>query len=326
MKPLAGLAVVLLAVAGCSSPPERPPAAEPAAAPTQTQPPTGRVISVGAQAEGIAVDPVSHAVAVGVRSPEALVILDGNTGSVLHKVALPGQLRHLQLQAPGGPVLVPNEGSGELIKVSLPGGEVVSKVSTGTFPHDATAAANGTVFVSNEHGHSVVAVRDDKIAHTFGNPVQPGGIAAVGNLVGMVDVRSATLTEYDADKLTEVATVPAGDGPTHLIADKAGRLVAVDTRGNAVLFFGLTPRLRQLSKVTLPGNPYGSAYDPTTNRMWVTLTALNEVVALDLSSDPPKTVARFPTVRQPNTVAVDSGTGRVFVTGTTDGVVELIDP
>jgi DNA-binding beta-propeller fold protein YncE len=37
-------------------------------------------------------------------------------------------------------------------------------------------------------------------------------------------------------------------------------------------------------------------------------------------------VARFPTVRQPNTVAVDPTTGRLFVTGTVDGTVEIIDP
>jgi hypothetical protein len=31
-------------------------------------------------------------------------------------------------------------------------------------------------------------------------------------------------------------------------------------------------------------------------------------------------------VRQPNTIAVDHTTGRLFVTGTDDGVLELIDP
>jgi hypothetical protein len=30
-------------------------------------------------------------------------------------------------------------------------------------------------------------------------------------------------------------------------------------------------------------------------------------------------------VRQPDTVTVDPGTGRLFVTGTTDGVVQIID-
>jgi DNA-binding beta-propeller fold protein YncE len=37
-------------------------------------------------------------------------------------------------------------------------------------------------------------------------------------------------------------------------------------------------------------------------------------------------VGTLPTVRQPNTVAVDSATGRIFVAGRTDGTVQLIDP
>jgi DNA-binding beta-propeller fold protein YncE len=35
---------------------------------------------------------------------------------------------------------------------------------------------------------------------------------------------------------------------------------------------------------------------------------------------------RLPTVGQPNTVAVDSATGRVFVAGRADGSLQIIDP
>jgi DNA-binding beta-propeller fold protein YncE len=62
------------------------------------------------------------------------------------------------------------------------------------------------------------------------------------------------------------------------------------------------------------------------DRLWVTLTARNQVVAVDLSKTVPAVVATFPTIRQPNTVAVDSATGRVFVASRTDGTVQLIDP
>jgi DNA-binding beta-propeller fold protein YncE len=34
----------------------------------------------------------------------------------------------------------------------------------------------------------------------------------------------------------------------------------------------------------------------------------------------------FPTVRQPNSVAVDPRTGRVFVASRKDGVLQLFDP
>ena len=37
-------------------------------------------------------------------------------------------------------------------------------------------------------------------------------------------------------------------------------------------------------------------------------------------------IARYPTVRQPNTVAVDTASGRVFVTGKADGKLQILDP
>ncbi len=69
------------------------------------------------------------------------------------------------------------------------------------------------------------------------------------------------------------------------------------------------------------------AYDPTRDRLWITLTARNQVVGLDLAAgDRAREIARLSTVGQPNTVAVDSDTGRVFVAGRADGSLLLIDP
>lgn len=330
------IAVTVLAAAlvtGCgSSPPpgpptsELPPAAEPARSPVVTVPPAGRTVPVGAVAEGIVVDPQTRIVAVGVRDPFALTLLEATTGTVLRKVPLPGALRHLQLAGPGGPVLVPDEGSNQLLRVTLPSGEVTSQVLTGVVPHDATAAANGLVFVANELGNSVVAVRGDDIVHTFTDVTQPAGLAAVGDLVGLVDVRENTLTVYDAQRLAWIAELPAGAGPTHVVADRRGHLVVIDTRGDAVVRYELSPQPRQIGRIDLPGTPYGVSYDPVRDRLWVTLTARNEVVGLDLGAKPPVITQRLPTVRQPNTVAVDSNTGRLFVTGTDEGVLEIIDP
>jgi len=291
-----------------------------------TAPPAGRTVPVGHSPEGVVVDPQTHLVAVGAREPFALDLLDATTGAVVRAVALPGGLRHLQLAAPGGPVLVPDEGSGQLIQVTLPGGQITSKVKTGQTPHDATAAANGTVFVANELGHSVVAVRGDQVVHTFTDVTQPAGVAAVGNLVGLVDVRENTLSVYDAERFQRLARLPAGTGPTHVVADKRGHLAVIDTRGGAVLLYEVQPALRQIGRVELPGTPYGVAYDPVRDRLWVTLTALNEVIGLNLSANQPVLASPLPTVRQPNTVAVDPTTGRLYVTGTAEGLVEIIEP
>ena len=327
------LLVVVAAVSvGCTATtpkpaaPTLPPPAEPAVAPTLTVTPAGRLVPVGAGPEGVVADAVTHLVAVGVRQPNTLVVLDGTSGQIVTRTPLPGHLRHLQLAGPGGPVLVPDENSNSLLTVDLPGGKVDSAVVTGTSPHDATRAGNGLLFAANEGGASVAVVRGDIVVHRFTDVVQPAGLAAVGNQVGLVDVRQNALHVYDAGRLTAVAQVPAGAGPTHVVADRNGEFVVIDTRGNAVLVYQLTPTLHQVGRLVLPGTPYGVAYDAVRDHVWVTLTARNELVGLSLDGGDPKVFQRIPTVRQPNTVAVDAVSGRLFVTGTDDGVLELIDP
>lgn len=303
-----------------------PPPAEPAEAPPVAVAPAGRIVAVGSGPEGIVADPLTRTVAVGVRDPDQLVLMNADSGAVTGHVPLPGVLRHLQLAAPGGPVLVPDESSNSLLRVGLPTGVVLSRVVTGTSPHDANQAANGTVFVANEGGGSVVAVRDAAVVQTFTDVTQPAGVAHVGNVVGLLDVRENTLTFYDAASLTPITELSAGDGPTHVVADRHGRMIVADTRGGAVLVYSPAPQAAQIARLAVPGQPYGITYDPTRDRLWVTVTAANQVVGYDMSRPTPREVARIPTVRQADTVAVDPTTGRLFVTGTTDGTVEIIDP
>jgi hypothetical protein len=325
--------VLVLALSGCgvdaSSPPAGtglPPPAEPAEAPALTRPPAGQVVPVGPIAEGVVADPVTGIVAVGLRDPFRLALVDGSSGEVRREVPLPGHLRHLQRAAPGGPVLVPAESADAVLQVGLPDGEVLSRVGVGDFPHDATATASGSVVVANEFGGTVSVVEDGRVVYTFDDATQPGGLAAVGERVGMVDVRENTLTVYDIARRERIAELPAGAGPTHSVADRRGRILVSDTRGDAIGVFTLDPQPRMLDRLPLPGSPYGLAYDTTRDRLWVTLTATNEVVGIDLGGDEPRVITRLPTIRQPNTVAVNPETGRLFVASPTEGAVQLIDP
>ena len=137
-----------------------PPPAEPQRAPAPNGTPPGRIVSVGDSPEGVVVDAVTRTVAVAKRNPNELVLLNADTGDVVKRVPLPGFARHLQLAKPGGPVLVPVESADALVRVDLPGGSAEPQIITGTFPHDASEAPNGTVF-ANEHGGTVAAIRGD---------------------------------------------------------------------------------------------------------------------------------------------------------------------
>ncbi len=303
-----------------------PTAAEPAASPTVTTTPAGRTLPIGNAPEGIVADATTRRVVVAVRQPDELVLLDPSSLAVEARTPLPGSLRHLQLAAAGGPVLVPDESSTSLLRVALPSGDILSRTPTGAMPHDANQAENGTVLVADEAGATLTAVRADRVVATFTDVTQPGGIAHVGDVFGVVDVGENTITFDDAETLRPLTELAAGDGPTHVVADKHGRYVVVDTRGGALLLYTPPPAAAQVARVTLPGQPYGVTYDARRDRLWVTVTATNELVALDLSGAEPRETARYPTVQQPNTVAVDETSGRVFVTGTTPGLLQVVDP
>ncbi|HEX2085845.1 MAG TPA: hypothetical protein VHF89_09195 [Solirubrobacteraceae bacterium] len=330
MRRTALLAAALLAAAGpagCGSgedPRSFPPAAEPARSPVPAKAPAGKVMRVGAKPEGVVADARTGLVAVALTAPDRLALVDHRSGRVVGGVPLPGAPRHIRLAGPGGPVIVPAESGDALAEVPLRRGRVrVTKVGDG--PHDADARG-GRVFVADEFGSTLSIVAGGRRVAQVRAPLQPGGLAVVpGGPVALVAVRERVLALFDPATGERIAQAPAGVGPTHVEAGDGGRVYVADTDGDAILLFRTRPDLELVRRVALPGRPYGMTIDRTRGRLWVTLTARNEVVWLP-ANGAPRPVDRYPTVRQPNSVAVHEPTGRVFVASRTDGTLQLLDP
>jgi DNA-binding beta-propeller fold protein YncE len=320
--------MALLTLGACSGRGAAPakPAAEPAGAPTTLVAPAGRLVALGGGGpEGLVADPKTGLVAVALRAPGRLALVDGRSGRVAGTLALPGSARHVALAAAGGPVLVPVEDRGMLLQVGLPTGTVVTRTVVGRGAHDAAAWA-GRVFVSDEGAAAVSVVQDGRVVATLTGPQQPGGVAAGDGRVGVVDVRGGLLYVYDPATLGLVEQVPAGAGPTHVVADGHGGLVVADTRGGALLRYRLRPDVRLVERLALSGRPYGLAADPGRRAIWVTLTDSNRLVGLRLTRDGLRPFANLPTVRQPNSVAVDVASGRLDVAGSADGMLQILTP
>jgi DNA-binding beta-propeller fold protein YncE len=300
-----------------------PRAPEPAVAGPLEDLPAGRIVPVGPMPEGLVVDATTGLVVVGLRSPDALGLLDLD-GRPVRRVELDGAPRHLTLAGPGGPVLVPAEGSDQLVTVALPEGRVESVTRVGRNPHDAVAVGE-RVFVGNEFADSVSVVDDGVVVEEIPAPVQPGGVAAAGATVAVVGVRGRETKVVDGGSLAELGTAVTGAGPTHVVGD-GDRLFVADTNGGAILVLSVTPEVAEVARVQAAGAPYGMAIDPVRQRLWVTLTASNRVVAFDISGTEPVPVADFASVRQPNSVAVDPDTGTVYVAGTAEGVMQIVAP
>ena len=334
---LVSLAAILLASVGCgpgegapsqgADAKKPPPAPEPAEAPPLDKKPAGKVVMVGNSPEGIAADPETGLVAVGLRNPAELALVDGRSGEVIRKTRLPASPRHLEIAGPGGPVLVPAERSNSLVQVALPDGEIVSETKVGTIPHDA-AASGGRIYVVNEFGSSTSVIEDGRETEKLETPLQPGGVAATPDgMVGVVTVRGRTLEVFEADTLKSLGRVDAGEGPTHVVAGPENRFYVTDTRGDALLIYAARPELEQLGRVSLAGgSPYGIAIDPERKHLWVTLPPENRAIQYDLDESPPQEIARYPTVRRPKSVTVNPESGRVFIAGAEDGRLQILDP
>ncbi len=144
-----------------------------------------------------------------------------------------------------------------------------------------------------------------------------------GRTIAVVSPRRRVLEVYDAATRKRLGHAPAGAGPTHVVAGSQGRVYVVDTAGDGLLVFETRPEVRLTRRLALRDGPYGIAVDPVRARLWVTLTGTNRIVELAAGARP-HVLARFPSVRQPDTVAVDPATGRVYVTGRADGVLQLL--
>ena len=280
---------------------------------------------MGAKPEGIAADPGTGRVAVALRDPDRVALLDGRTGEVTARVPVPGAARHLQNANPGGPILVPAEPANALVQIALPGGRKLSTTPVGTQPHDATEAG-GRIFVADERADTVSVVEGGRRVGRFKVARQPGGVAPVdgGRKIAVVSVRDRVVELFDARTYERLGIADAGVGPTHLVTDDKSTLYVTDTAGDALLVFRATgDELELRRRLAMPTSPYGIDIDRRRERLFVTLQGSNRLIKLWTNG--PRTVASIPTVRQPRAVAVDEETGRAFVTGD-EGVVQLVDP
>lgn len=286
------------------------------------------------------IDPRSHVAAVALRDPDRLRLIaltPPSTGAVrpVRDVALPGAPRHLAIRttAAGSQALVPAETGRRAVLVDLPSGRRAATIPTGDHPHDLAAITGDRIAIGDERANTltIASARTGVVERTVPVATQPGGVASLrdGRLLVVVSVRERVAELFDARTLERRARIPVGVGPTHVVCAPEGPCFVTDTDGDALLVVrvGADGRSLRLSRrVFLDGSPYGIALDPERQRLWVTLTARNELVELPAHGRP-HVLARLPTVQQPDTVAVDTSTGDVAITGRTRGELQILrDP
>ncbi|MFC7615338.1 YncE family protein [Actinokineospora soli] len=244
-------------------------------------------------------------------------------GPPAHTIALPGPVESLSFE-------------GTDLYAAVPSRNVLARVDpisgkTDQLPVDGAPAATssgdgGKPIVALQQRKAVGVLTDGKVTRQLeGGLLSADRLFTSGDRTVVLDrLRNALFRVDFADGDIEEG-LRAGDGATNGVTDRFGRVLVVDTRGNALLAFGLDPLLLR-QRYPVPGSPYGIAYDDDRDLAWVTLTATNEVVGFDVAGGEPVERYRFPTVGQPNSVAVNPADGSVVVASANGGGVQVIKP
>ncbi|HEY0805891.1 MAG TPA: hypothetical protein VGD84_12530, partial [Pseudonocardiaceae bacterium] len=241
---------------------------------------------------------------------------------VSHTVSLPGTVSHLSLAGPGGPILAPVATANQVVQITPSGTTAVV-----TVPGGPTSAAvfNGQLLVAVPGRHAVDVLTNGTVTSTISGQVNPDQVVTAGGKVLMLDRIRSAVFDVNTTGGSVGAGLRAGDGATNAVADGFGRVLVTDTRTGELLAFTAEPVvMRQRSPV--PGVPFGIAVDARRNLAWVTATGLNQVIAYQLAGGQPVEKYRLPTVRQPNSVAVDPDSGRVFVASADGGGMQVMQP
>jgi DNA-binding beta-propeller fold protein YncE len=320
-RKVAVLLVVCAAVgSGCSAEQQsdnlmvtdNPVAAVAAVSPPVATTPAGTVTALTDDVVAMAYSPESGTLAVAGKDTVRLYPLEDTLGEP-KTAAVAAE----SLTADGDAFLA--AGRNEVTRVSADGSTRAAGSFRGT-PVSA-AAFDGRTLVAMRDERAVAVVKDAKVQRMIsGDMMSADQVVPAGEGAVVLDRLRNAVFELDVPGATITQGLRAGQGATNAVADRFGRVLVTDTRGGALLAFSLDPLLMR-QNFPVPGAPYAIAYDPERDLAWVTLTETNEVVGYDVAGEEPEEKYRFPTVSQPNTVAVDPRTGRVLVaSGTGDGI------
>src|SRR6201994_3339376 len=327
----AGLLLLLALAVGCSSKTleETPPTIEPARpadSPAISQAPTGVVRPLAGKAaaaifDGRTAQLVILTSGLAATAPTQIIAMgSGQTSSRL--IDLPGPATGLTGDGGGNAYLSTRGGyfvvelsAGRVARVGAGGAENVdfTAIARRVDGNMALGTAEGTVYMLAP-GQSTASKRTKVFGHV-------DSLAAQGNTVAVLDRGQTSVTTIGVDGKVGQA-LRAGQGATTMAADPAGRLLVTDTRGGELLVFGIDPLiLRQAYPV--PESPYGVA--GSRGLAWVSQTSANIVIGYDLSTGIPLEKVRYPTVRQPDTLAFDDVAGTLYVVSGAGGGVQIIE-
>jgi len=320
-----GMLAVMLVISGCSSKltgttPATIESARAAVSPPPVTAPAGQVLAFSGPAQSAIFDAARASLVVftpgpNPQAPATLTIF--GSGEAPRTVVLPGGATAI---AGDGHGVAYASTRGGFVTVDLTAGTVKPTLIDGQTATDFTAIArraDGRLVLGSADGVVYTLAADFTVSATSEIFARVDGIVTQGDTAVVLDRGQTSVTALNAQGSPQQA-LRAGLGATTITADPAGRVLVADTRGGQLLVFGADPLIERQA-YPVPDSPYGLAGSRTL--VWVSQTATNTVIGYDLATGIPVEKVRYPTVRQPNSLALDQDSGTLYVvSGSGDGV------
>jgi YVTN family beta-propeller protein len=276
-------------------------------------------LGIGAEPQGIAVDPVTHEIFVVSNAGSTstctaapypwcgtLSVIDQRTDTVTHTIALgPGHWIPLGLDPYSGKVYVASEST-------------------------APGTPNGII--------DVISVRTDEVIDSMTTPIDPYAIAVdpythTVYFANYCDLLDSSCTNGSVSVMSErtnaiIATIPVGPVPEDAVFDPVrhevfvsnygasggGTVTVIDTRTNTVA-----------ATVPVGDNPWGESVDPATGRVYVANVFGNSVSVIDERTNTVTDTIPTPDSDHPIYVVADPANGQIYVSILGSSDVDVID-
>ncbi|WP_017974772.1 YncE family protein [Actinopolyspora halophila] len=296
-------------------------AATPATAPPAKTEPAGRVVQA---------PPADHTVVLPEQHTLALAGADRASITLFDTRDLDASPRTVDLPAPAASLRPVR--NGQALIAALPEADTVAEIDLATgrvnrtpvsgAPADALPVGD-ELFVARPAAKDVAILRDGEIQRRVDGFPGAGELLRRGETVVVLDRLTTSLTPLDIDTGDKQPALRAGEGATRAVTDNFGRVLVVDTRGEELMAFATEPLIMK-QRSPADGSPYGLAYDPGQDLAWVTLTARNELVGYDTATGQAEETHRVPTVRQPESVAVNPETGTRYIASAAGAGLQVV--
>ncbi|ASU81033.1 hypothetical protein CDG81_10840 [Actinopolyspora erythraea] len=296
--------------------------ATPAPAPEPRTEPAGTVVPAPATRD-VTLLPEHHTLALAAADQPRIELFDTQDPRGTPRIVqLPAPANSLHPTPDGDTLLAALPQADTVVRIDLRNARISQRIDVPGDPADALEVGS-RLFVSRPGEDDVAILRDGRIQQRVNGFPGADDLVRRGSTVVVLDRLTTSLTPVEISSGDKQPALRAGEGATNAVADEFGRVLAIDTRGEEIMAFAAEPLIMK-QRYPVTGSPYGLAFAPRRDLAWVTLTARNQLVGYDVAGGEPREVHRLPTVRQPESTAVNPATGTVYIASATGDGLQVV--